>query len=248
MEGCFKRQLKNWKRCTYLKGWSNSAAEEDQNPIQQEPTEVKMSKPKSQQLPLHKVIMVGSGGVGKSALTLQFMYDEFVEDYEPTKADSYRKKVTVDGEEVQIDILDTAGQEDYAAIRDNYFRSGEGFLCVFSITEQESFATTTEFREQILRVKHDKTDDQIPFLLVGNKSDLADKRQVSEEEASERAKTWNVPYVETSAKTRENVDKVFYDLMRKIRDQKALETQKQNGKKIKKKTSEGRRKRKCIIL
>ena len=88
---------------------------------------------------LHKVIMVGSGGVGKSALTLQFMYDEFVEDYEPTKADSYRKKVVLDGEEVQIDILDTAGQEDYAAIRDNYFRSGEGFLCVFSITEDDSF-------------------------------------------------------------------------------------------------------------
>ena len=83
--------------------------------------------------------MVGSGGVGKSALTLQFMYDEFVEDYEPTKADSYRKKVVLDGEEVQIDILDTAGQEDYAAIRDNYFRSGEGFLCVFSITEDDSF-------------------------------------------------------------------------------------------------------------
>lgn len=67
------------------------------------------------------------------------MYDEFVEDYEPTKADSYRKKVVLDGEEVQIDILDTAGQEDYAAIRDNYFRSGEGFLCVFSITEDDSF-------------------------------------------------------------------------------------------------------------
>ena len=88
---------------------------------------------------LHKVIMVGSGSAGKSALTLQFMYDEFVKDYEPTKADSYQKKVVLDGEEVQIDILDTAGQEDYAAIRDNYFRSGEGFLCVFSITEDESF-------------------------------------------------------------------------------------------------------------
>lgn len=95
------------------------------------------------------------------------MYDEFVEDYEPTKADSYRKKVSwvratifsqfhqnifvnsqvvLDGEEVQIDILDTAGQEDYAAIRDNYFRSGEGFLCVFSITDDESFQATQEFR------------------------------------------------------------------------------------------------------
>ncbi len=71
--------------------------------------------------------------------------------------------------------MDTAGQEDYAAIRDNYFRSGEGFLCVFSITEDDSFQATQEFREQILRVK---SDDSIPFILVGNKSDLTDKRQV----------------------------------------------------------------------
>ncbi|XP_036362297.1 ras-related protein Ral-A isoform X1 [Octopus sinensis] len=170
-----------------------------------------MSKAKAQQpAVIHKVIMVGSGGVGKSALTLQFMYDEFVEDYEPTKADSYRKKVVLDGEDVQIDILDTAGQEDYAAIRDNYFRSGEGFLCVFSITEQESFQATAEFREQILRVKN---DDNIPFLLVGNKADLEDKRQVSADEASQRAVQWNVSYVETSAKTRANVDKVFYNLL-----------------------------------
>uniref|UniRef100_G1LQ08 small monomeric GTPase n=1 Tax=Ailuropoda melanoleuca TaxID=9646 RepID=G1LQ08_AILME len=164
------------------------------------------NKSKSQSsLALHKVIMVGSGGVGKSALTLQFMYDEFVEDYEPTKADSYRKKVVLDGEEVQIDILDTAGQEDYAAIRDNYFRSGEGFLLVFSITEHESFTATAEFREQILRVKAE--EDKIPLLVVGNKSDLEERRQVPIEEARSKAEEWGVQYVETSAKTRANVDK-----------------------------------------
>jgi len=165
------------------------------------------------------VIMVGSGGVGKSALTLQFMYEEFVEDYEPTKADSYRKKVVLDGEEMQIDILDTAGQEDYAAIRDNYFRSGEGFLCVFSITEHESFQAVQEFREQILRVKG---DESIPFVLVGNKADLADsgRRRVSLQEAQALAQAWHVPYVETSAKTRSNVDKIFYDLMREVRRKK----------------------------
>ncbi|XP_021376346.1 ras-related protein Ral-A-like [Mizuhopecten yessoensis] len=202
-----------------------------------------MSKAKTQQpAVIHKVIMVGSGGVGKSALTLQFMYDEFVEDYEPTKADSYRKKVVLDGEEVQIDILDTAGQEDYAAIRDNYFRSGEGFLCVFSITEQESFQATAEFREQILRVKN---DDNIPFLLVGNKCDLEDKRQVTIDEAQTRAQQWAVPYVETSAKTRANVDKVFYDLMREIRSRKMEAIRQSNGKKIRKKES---KKRKCTIL
>lgn len=167
-------------------------------------------KGKNANITLHKVIMVGSGGVGKSALTLQFMYDEFVSDYEPTKADSYRKKVVLDGGEVQIDILDTAGQEDYAAIRDNYFRSGEGFLCVFSITEQESFQATADFREQILRVKD---DENIPFLLVGNKCDLEGNRKVSQEEANAKAAEWNVPYVETSAKTNVNVDKAFYDLL-----------------------------------
>lgn len=128
-----------------------------------------------------------------------------MEDYEPTKADSYRKKVQLDGEEVQIDILDTAGQEDYAAIRDNYFRSGEGFLLVFSITESESFAVLDEFREQILRVKN---AEDVPLILIGNKSDLEDRRSVRREEAADKASKWGKPYIETSAKTRENVDKV----------------------------------------
>lgn len=176
-------------------------------------------------VPLFKVIMVGSGGVGKSALTLQFMYDEFVEDYEPTKADSYRKKILLDGSETQIDILDTAGQEDYAAIRDNYFRSGEGFLCVFSITEQESLAEAHELREQILRVKN---DENIPFLLVGNKADLGERRVVSEEMALEQANQWGVRYVETSAKTRQNVTNVFIDLLRDIKERRSREQSNDN--------------------
>ena len=71
-------------------------------------------------LPLYKVIMVGSGGVGKSALTLQFMYGDFVEEYDPTRADSYRKRMELDGRDCQIDILDTAGQEEYAAVHSYY--------------------------------------------------------------------------------------------------------------------------------
>lgn len=165
---------------------------------------------------------------------------QFVEDYEPTKADSYRKKVRLDADEVQIDILDTAGQEDYAAIRDNYFRSGEGFLCVFSITEHESFTATHEFREQILRVKG---DESIPFLLVGNKSDLNARRQVSVDEARRLAEAWRVPYIETSAKTRLNVDRVFYDLMRDIYRRKLVESSAVSGP-----STRIKKKKKCIIL
>lgn len=227
------------------------------------------------------IIMVGNGGVGKSALTLQFMYDEvscffidllllmnplfhdcnaplyiqFVENYEPTKADSYRKPIPVDrfldhpsvnkkiGEEVMVDILDTAGQEDYAAIRDNYFRSGEGFLCVFSITEIESFGACRDFREQILRVKG---DDNIPFLLVGNKADLDNKRLVSREEAQKLADEWNVPYFETSAKTRMNVETIFHTLMKEIYLKKSADSQSSNGTKAKK--PKKKRKTKCNVF
>ena len=195
----------------------------------------------SNAVPLHKVIIVGSGGVGKSALTLQFMYDEFVEDYEPTKADSYRKKIFIDGQEAQVDILDTAGQEDYAAIRDNYFRSGEGFLCVFSITETESLTAAHELREQILRVKN---DENIPFLLVGNKIDLAERRGVSEEAAKELAAQWNVRYVETSAKTRHNVNTIFMDLLTEI---KARKSQEQSNE-IRSGKATRKNKRKCFVF
>lgn len=180
-----------------------------------------------QAIPLYKVIVIGSGGVGKSALTLQFMYDEFVEDYEPTKADSYKKKIMLDGQEVQIDILDTAGQEDYAAIRDNYFRSGEAFLCVYSILEPESLHATEELREQVLRVKND--DRTVPFILVGNKTDLDSRRAVNQDAAMEQARQWGVPYIETSAKTRQNVDQVFIQLVQMIRDRHQQESRQSDG-------------------
>ncbi|CAF3319116.1 unnamed protein product [Rotaria sp. Silwood2] len=165
--------------------------------------------------PIYQLIMIGSGGVGKSALTLQYMYDEFVDNYEPTKADSYRKSVMLDGEEVQIDILDTAGQEHYAAIRDTYIRTGEGFLLVFDVTDVESFSDLDELYEQILRVKSSGTN--IPAILVGNKIDLADKRKITLEEAEQKAHSWSIKYIETSAKTKHNVDKVFCELMRIVR-------------------------------
>jgi Ras-related protein Ral-A len=130
---------------------------------------------------------------------------------------AYRKKVMLDGQECQIDILDTAGQEEYAAIRDNYYRSGEGFLCVFSVCEHESFEHTQEFRDQILRVLD---DDTIPFILVGNKVDLAHLRKVDSSEAQQLSQEWGCPYLETSAKTRQNVEEVYTMLMRHIRERK----------------------------
>ncbi len=133
--------------------------------------------------------------------------------------------------------MDTAGQEDYAVVRDNFFRSGEGFLCVFSVTERETFDSMKDFREQILRVK---VDEQIPIILVGNKIDIKDERVVSSDEAKALAQSWGVQYEETSAKMKVNVDKVYYDLVLQIKERKDAA----NGNQQKKK----KKKSKCVIL
>ena len=169
------------------------------------------------------------------------LFIQFVEDYEPTKADSYRKTLILSATECQIDILDTAGQEDYAVVRDNYFRSGEGFLCVFSLVDRESFAGVSEIRDSVLRVK---VDERTPLILVGNKADLHDSREVSQEDATSLAETWGVPYVETSAKTKMNVDKIYYDLMSMVQQRKESMDKHGGGTTHKK----NKKKRKCTIL
>mmetsp|Transcript_23870 Transcript_23870/g.59711 ORF Transcript_23870/g.59711 Transcript_23870/m.59711 type:complete len:192 (+) Transcript_23870:275-850(+) len=168
---------------------------------------------KTKEAPLHKVIIVGTGGVGKSALTLQFMYGDFTEEYDPTSADSYRKKITIDGEEIQMDILDTAGQEEYAAMRDNYYRTGEGFLCVYSITLEKSFQQVSDFREAIIRVTE---KEDIPFILIGNKADLESEREVSKEEGQKMADKFGCKFLETSAKTNLNVSEAFISLVKDV--------------------------------
>jgi len=159
--------------------------------------------------------VVGSGAVGKSCLTIQFIQNCFVEEYDPTIEDSYRKQLTVDEECVVLDILDTAGQEDYSAMREEYMRSGQGFMLVYSIVERSTFNEIISWREQILRVK-DK--DRVPMVLVGNKCDLADKRQVSKAEGEDLARNFKVPFFETSAKQRISVDEAFTELVREIRN------------------------------
>jgi len=96
---------------------------------------------------------LGSGGVGKSALTVQFVQGIFVEKYDPTIEDSYRKQVEVDGQQCMLEILDTAGTEQFTAMRDLYMKNGQGFVLAYSITAQSTFNDLQDLREQILRVK-----------------------------------------------------------------------------------------------
>ncbi|KII72593.1 Ras-related protein O-RAL [Thelohanellus kitauei] len=163
------------------------------------------------------IAVFGSGGVGKSALTLQFMYNEFVEEYEPTKSDSYKRTIEVDGKEYQVSIFDTAGQEDYEFLKDQFILSSNGFLCVFSVADEESFKKMDEFIEKIIRIKG---PENTPVILVGNKIDIAEdepsRREVTVEDAKEKADKYLIQYMETSAKTKHNVIEVFQAIGRQV--------------------------------
>jgi len=201
-------------------------------------------------------VVVGGGGVGKSCLTIQLIQSHFVDEYDPTIeggclqnvlgsleldgicwpygwSDSYRKQCVIDDEVALLDVLDTAGQEEYSAMREQYMRTGEGFLLVYSITSRQSFEEITTFQQQILRVK-DK--DYFPMVVVGNKCDLEGEREVTRQgmdnqagfldsrieltigtEGEALARSFGCKFIETSAKSRINVDKAFYDIVREIR-------------------------------
>ncbi|ORX77682.1 ras-domain-containing protein [Basidiobolus meristosporus CBS 931.73] len=162
----------------------------------------------------YKLVVVGGGGVGKSALTIQFIQSHFVDEYDPTIEDSYRKQCVIDDEISMLDVLDTAGQEEYNAMREQYMRTGEGFLLVYSITSRHSFEEISTFQQQILRVND---VDYFPIIIVANKCDLESERQVSSQEGKDLARQFNCPFIETSAKQRINVDEAFYNIVREIR-------------------------------
>eukprot|EP00842_Homolaphlyctis_polyrhiza_P000363 jgi/Hompol1/1327/HPOL_005563-RA len=163
----------------------------------------------------YKIVVVGGGGVGKSALTIQFIQSQFVDEYDPTIEDSYRKQCVIDGETALLDVLDTAGQEEYSAMREQYMRSGEGFLLIYAITSRSSFEEAQAFYQQILRVK-DK--NWVPVVLVGNKCDLENERAVSTNDGKEQAKIMKCKFLESSARSRINVEEAYYQLVRTIRD------------------------------
>jgi len=172
----------------------------------------------------YKLVILGGGGVGKSAMTIQLVQSQFLDEYDPTIEDSYRKQVSIDEEVCLLDILDTAGQEEYSAMRDQYMQGGEGFLIVYAINSRDSFDEVTTFRDQILRVK-DK--DKVPMVVCGNKCDLENDREVSKTEGEDLTKSFGVPFFETSALSRINIDESFFELVREVRKQSQTGDQKQ---------------------
>jgi len=160
-----------------------------------------------------KIVILGSGGVGKSALTIQFVQGIFVEKYNPTIEDSYRKQVNIDDEPHMLEILDTAGTEHFTAMRELYMKHGNGFILVYSIISSATFNDLPDIKDQIVRVK--ETED-VPLMLVGNKCDLNDERTVTKEQGEDMAEKMGASFLEASARAKVNVERIFIDLVKQI--------------------------------
>ncbi|PCH42604.1 hypothetical protein WOLCODRAFT_25459 [Wolfiporia cocos MD-104 SS10] len=167
--------------------------------------------------PLRKyhAVVLGAGGVGKSALTIRFGRNEFIEQYNPTIEEEYRCDLIVDGERCILEILDTPGTEQFTALNERYLQQGAGFLLVFSLIDENSLRDIDSIRQQIFQVKG--ADMDIPIVVVGTKLDLNTEREVSRARIQELAKQWNLPFYETSAKRNWHVSEVFEDLVRQMR-------------------------------
>jgi len=164
---------------------------------------------------VYKLVMLGDGGVGKTAITIRFVNDRFVQEYDPTVEDAYKKEHQIDGKEVTVEIIDTAGQEEYTSgLQDKFIRGGEGFILVYSVTSRSSLNRVKEIRNKIAWTKD---SEEVAMILVGNKSDLVKERQVPTQEGKEVAQEFGCPFLETSAKTGENVAECMRLLFLEIR-------------------------------
>eukprot|EP01119_Soliformovum_irregulare_P002187 TRINITY_DN1241_c0_g2_i3.p1 TRINITY_DN1241_c0_g2~~TRINITY_DN1241_c0_g2_i3.p1 ORF type:complete len:622 (-),score=127.03 TRINITY_DN1241_c0_g2_i3:178-2043(-) len=183
-----------------------------------------------------KMVVVGDGGVGKSAMTIMLIQQHFVDEYDPTIEDSYRKQIKLQDQPIfAVDILDTAGPEEFSAMRDQYMRTSSAFVVAYDVTNRHSFDSVQGYVEQARRVKD---NDLIPIIIAGNKIDLEDQRSVTYEEGATKAKQLNCEFAETSAKDNLGMD-VFEQAAWMLID---LES------KNLKKDKQEKEKKKCLVM
>ncbi|KAJ3196646.1 Ras- protein Rab-6B [Irineochytrium annulatum] len=153
-----------------------------------------------------KLVFLGEQSVGKTSLITRFMYDTFDNTYQATIGiDFLSKTMYLEDRTVRLQLWDTAGQERFRSLIPSYIRDSSVAVVVYDITNRNSFQNTSKWVDD---VRAERGNDVI-IVLVGNKTDLSDKRQVSTDEGEKKAKEFNVMFIETSAKAGYNVKALF---------------------------------------
>ena len=158
-----------------------------------------------------KIAVLGQSMVGKSALTYRFINNKIPTEHDTTIEDAYSIPCKIDDLQCQLEILDTAGQDDYQTMLDTWINAADGFILVYSIDNKESFESTKTRYERILKLKNEQ---KASIIIAGNKCDLEENRKVSKEEAENFCLTNKISFMETSALKTINVKEVFLSVAR----------------------------------
>jgi len=162
---------------------------------------------------LFKYIIIGDTGVGKSCLLLQFTDKRFQPVHDLTIGVEFgARMINIENKPIKLQIWDTAGQESFRSITRSYYRGAAGALLVYDITRRETFSHLTRWLEEARQNSH----QNMVIMLIGNKSDLEHRRQVSKEEGETFAQENGLVFLETSAKTSANVEDAFVKTAEKI--------------------------------
>jgi len=162
---------------------------------------------------MFKVVLVGDSFVGKTNIMSKYLKNEFHDDSKATVGVEFgSKQFNIEGHTIKAQIWDTAGQERYKAITSAYYKGAKGAFIVYDITRKNSFESIEKWVSDVTAV----ADKKITIVLIGNKSDLEDQRQVTKEQGEEKSNKLEIAFLETSAFSGENLDKAFEMMINEV--------------------------------
>ena len=188
------------------------------------------------------IVMLGAGATGKSSITVIKVSGHFLNIYDPTIEDSYRTAICVDGEVVSCDILDTAGQEEYLALRDSYIRSGQCFIMVCSLVSKNTLLELDNILDSMKMILDITDFDNIPIVIAANKCDLTTEIQIQDDELRAISESRHIPYYKCTAKNNINIDILFEYVIKRFKELKAAEPA------VVETPMKDKKKRKCNLL
>ncbi|KAL6649372.1 hypothetical protein ACP70R_013596 [Stipagrostis hirtigluma subsp. patula] len=172
----------------------------------------------------YKLVFLGDQAVGKTAIITRFMYDKFDATYQATIGiDFLSKTMYLEDRTVRLQLWDTAGQERFRSLIPSYIRDSSVAVIVYDVTDRQSFLSTSKWIEEV----NTQRGGDVLIVLVGNKTDLVDKRQVSSDEGEAKAHEHGVMFIETSAKAGFNIKPLFRKIASSLPGMDALSSAKQ---------------------